>query len=84
MTQANGLVGGEAWELLYSFSLVLKAISIALRKLSCSDEELKQMLKDEAEWKLDPLRRVSGNPTVQAFFRLSTVFAQHLQQFSRR
>jgi hypothetical protein len=64
---------------------VLQTISTALRKLACSDEELKQMLKDTVpEWKVDPLRRVSGNPTVQAFFRLSTVFSALLKKHSRR
>ena len=84
MAKANGLVGGEAWDCLYSFSLILKTISTALRKLSCSEEEFKRLLQDEAEWDADPLRRVSDDHTVQAFFRLSTVFAQLLRQHQRR
>jgi len=84
MTVGNGLYGGQSWELLDGFKSILSAISMALRKLATTAEQMEGLLKEEREGLDEPLRRVSDHCVVQAFFRLSTVFSTLFKPYHRR
>lgn len=84
MTVANGLYGGQSWDVLRSFELVLRAISTALRALSAKEDQLERILEEEDSEDSDPLRRVSNVAVVQAFFRLSSVFSALFKKHYRR
>lgn len=81
----NGLRGGASWEALHNFELVLRAVSTALRKLSGTDQERQAIAREEEnDWEFpEPLRLVSDNCVVQAFFRLSHVYSELLRRYRR-